>query len=453
MKVILMGVMKLSIREKIGFGAGDMAVNIVMITMQLIIAYFYTDIYGLDPVDMGILFMVVRLIDAFSDPVMGMITDKCHSKHGHYRPFMLWFAIPFGVAVYLAFITPDLAYSYKLAWAYFSYILLTLIFTIVTIPYISLIGVITDDPVERLSANGYRFVLVKVAAFLVTIVVPALALYLGDGNMQDGYQPAMGLMGILGSVLFLVCFFTTKERIKPVIEKTKLKEQAKLLLRNDQWLFLCVGLVLLMCGIVIRGSVGAYYAKYYLNGGDALISPFLATGVTASILAMIASTWITKFYCKIKLFRYSQILTFVLCIAMYLTVGQDDIVLAFVFTFLIWLFADMYMPIFWSSIAEAVDYGHRKTGIRVSGLAFGGISFCQKLGMGIAGGLLGYLLSYFNYQADVEQSEFTLNGIALLVTVIPAIFHLAIGLIMRKYFISNEYYDEIASDLRLAESQ
>lgn len=447
-----MSEMKLSIGEKIGFGAGDMAVNIVMITMQLIIAYFYTDIYGLDPADMAVLFIVVRLIDAFSDPVMGMITDKCNSKHGHYRPFMLWFAIPFGVAVYLAFITPDVAYSYKLAWAYFSYILLTLLFTIVTIPYISLIGVITDDPAERLSANGYRFVLVKVAAFLVTIVVPALALYLGDGNIQDGYQPAMGLMGILGSVLFLVCFFTTKERIKPVIEKTKLKEQAKLLLRNDQWLLLCVVLVLLMCGIVIRGSVGAYYAKYYLNGGDALISPFLATGVTASILAMIASTWITKFYCKVKLFRYSQILTFVLCIAMYFTVGQDDIVLAFVFTFLVWFAADIYMPIFWASIAEAVDYGHRKTGIRVSGLAFGGISFCQKFGMGVAGGLLGYLLSYFNYQADVEQSEFTLNGIALLVTVIPALFHLAVGFIMHRYFIGNEYYDEIASDLKLAKS-
>jgi len=448
-----MGVMKLSITEKIGFGAGDMAVNIVMITMQLMIAYFYTDIYGLDPVDMGTMFMVVRLIDAISDPVMGMITDKCNSKHGHYRPFMLWFAIPFGVAVYLAFITPDVAYTYKLAWAYFSYILLTLIFTIVTIPYISLIGVITNDPAERLSANGYRFVLVKVAAFLVTIVVPALALYLGDGNMRDGYQPAMGIMGILGSVLLLFCFFTTKERIKPVIEKTKLKEQAKLLLRNDQWLLLCIVLVLLMCGIVIRGSVGTFYAKYYLHGGDALISPFLATGVTASILAMIASTWITKFYCKVKLFRYSQILTFVLCIAMYFTVGQDDKVLAFLFTFLIWFSADLYMPIFWSSIAEAVDYGHRKTGIRVSGLAFGGISFCQKLGMGIAGGLLGYLLSYFNYQADVEQKEFTLNGIALLVTVIPAIFHLAIGLIMHKYFISNEYYDEIASDLKFAKSQ
>ena len=448
-----MSEMKLSITEKLGFGAGDMAVNIVIITMQLIIAYFYTDIYGLDTSDMAVLFIVVRLIDAFSDPVMGIITDRCNSKHGHYRPFMLWFAIPFGVAVYLAFFTPDVAYSYKLAWAYFSYTLLTLLFTIVTIPYISLIGVITNDPVERLSANGYRFVLVKIAAFLVTIVVPALALYLGEGNMRDGYQPAMGLMGILGSLLFLVCFFTTKERIKPIIAKIGLKEQVSLLLRNDQWILLCAALIFLMCGFVIRGSVAPYYAKYYLNGGDALISPFLTTGVTASILAMIASTWITKFYCKIRLFRYSQLLTFILSIAMYFTVGQDDMVLAFLFTFLIWFAADLYSPIFWSSIAEAVDYGHRKTGIRVSGLAFGGVSFCQKFGMGVAGGLLGYLLSYFNYQADAEQSEFTLNGLASMVTIIPAFFHLAVGLIMRKYLISNDYYSEIASDLKLADSR
>ena len=205
-----MSSMKLSVTEKIGFGAGDMAVNIVMLTMQLIITYFYTDIYGLDPVDMGVLFVVVRLIDAFSDPIMGMIQIEL-SVHGHYRPFMLWFAIPFGLAVYLAFITPDLAYSYKLAWAYFSYILLTLVFTVVTIPYISLIGVITDDPAERLSANGYRFVLVKVAAFLVTIVVPALALYLGDGDMQAGYQPAMGIM-VFWDPYFSWCVFSPQKR-------------------------------------------------------------------------------------------------------------------------------------------------------------------------------------------------------------------------------------------------
>tara|TARA_B100000963_G_scaffold87951_1_gene75504 strand:+ start:304 stop:1650 length:1347 start_codon:yes stop_codon:yes gene_type:complete len=445
--------MKLSVGEKLGFGAGDMAINIVVTTMLLIIAFFYTDIYGLDPADMAVLFVVVRLIDAFSDPIMGIISDKCETKHGFYRPFMLWFAIPFGVAVYLTFMTPDLDYTYKLAWAYFSYILLTIIFTVVAIPYISLISVISNDPVERLSANGYRFVLVKVAAFLVTIVVPSLALYLGDGNMRDGYQPAMGLMAILGSILLLISFFTTKERIKPVIEKTKFKEQVKLLFKNDQWRILCIVLIFLMCSIAIKGSVGAYYAKYYLNGGDKLIAPFLATGVGASILAMIASTWITKFYCKVKLFRNSQILAFILCVAMYFIVGQDDVILAFVFTFLIWFVAELYMPIFWSSIAEAVDYGHRKTGIRVSGLAFGGIAFCQKFGMGIAGGLLGYLLSYFKYQADSVQSEFTLNGIALLITIIPAVFHLGIGLLMYKYFITNKYYNEIVSDLKLVDSK
>ena len=134
---------------------------------------------------------------------------------------------------------------------------------------------------------------------------------------------------------------------------------------------------------------------------------------------------------------------------MYAFVDNDDIVLAFVFTFLIWFVADHYMPIFWSSIAETGDYGHRKTGTRVSGLAFGGISFCQKLGMGIAGGLLGYLLSYFDYQADVQQSDYTLNGLALMATIIPAVFHLAVGVLMNRYFISNDYYSEIAHDLNL----
>ena len=142
--------MKLSIVEKIGFGAGDMAINVVIIAMQLLLAYFYTDIYGLSAADVGVLFVV-----------------------GRYRPWLLWFAIPFGFAVYLMFITPDMVYMAKLAWAYGTYILMTLVYTAITIPYISMIGVITSDPVERLSANGYRFVMTKIAAFLVSRCLPS----------------------------------------------------------------------------------------------------------------------------------------------------------------------------------------------------------------------------------------------------------------------------------------
>ena len=408
--------MKLSIVEKIGFGAGDMAINVVIIAMQLLLAYFYTDIYGLSAADVGVLFVVVRMIDAIIDPAMGVLTDKLNTRWGRYRPWLLWFAIPFGFAVYLMFITPDMAYMAKLAWAYGTYILMTLVYTAITIPYISMIGVITSDPVERLSANGYRFVMTKIAAFLVTIVVPMLAVWLGQGNKALGYQFSMGLMGAMGAVLFIFCFLTTRERSEPEITSLSVGKQFKYLLRNDQWIILGVVILLLMCGYVIRGSVAAYYAKYYLNGGDSLISPFLTTGVIASILAMIATTWITKFWDKIKMFRYTQIINF---------------------------FCDMQMPVFWSSIAEAVDYGEKKTGLRVSGLAFGGILFFQKFGMGIAGGILGFLLSHFGYQADVEQSARSLTGIALMMTLIPALFHLAVGLLMKKYLINNEYYRDI----------
>jgi len=441
--------MKLSVMEKIGFGAGDMAVNVVVISMQLLLAYFYTDIYGLRAADVGVLLIVVRMIDAIIDPAMGMLTDKISTRQGRYRPWLLWFALPFGFAVYLMFITPDIAYTAKLAWAYFTYILMTLVYTAITIPYISLIGVITDDPDERLSANGYRFVMTKIAAFLVTIVVPVLAVWLGQGNKALGYQFSMGIMGAMGTLLFIFCYMTTRERSEPELPSLTIKHQFAILLRNDQWLILGIVIMLLMCGYVIRGSVATYYAKYYLGGGDSLISPFLTTGVVASILAMVAATWVTRFRDKIKMFRYTQLLTFVLSLAMYFCVGQQDLLLAFIFYFIINFFCDMQLPVFWSSIAEAVDYGEQKTGLRVSGLAFGGILFFQKFGMGIAGGMLGFLLNHFGYQADVQQSAGSLAGIALMMTVIPSVFHLAIGLLMKKYLINNAFYRDIQTALTL----
>ncbi|RPH24148.1 MFS transporter [Buttiauxella warmboldiae] len=439
--------MKLSVMEKIGFGAGDMAINVVIISMQLLLAYFYTDIYGLRAADVGVLLMVVRMIDAIIDPAMGMLTDKVSTRQGRYRPWLLWFALPFGFAVYLMFITPDIAYMAKLAWAYFTYIFMTLVYTAITIPYISLIGVITDDPAERLSANGYRFVMTKIAAFLVTIVVPFLAVWLGHGNKALGYQLAMGLMGAMGTLLFIFCFITTRERSEPELPALTVRQQFAILRRNDQWLILGVVIMLMMCGYVIRGSVATYYAKYYLGGGDSLISPFLTTGVVASILAMVAATWVTRFWDKIIMFRYTQLMTCLLSVAMYFCVGQSNLILAFVFFFLINFFCDMQMPVFWSSIAEAVDYGEKKTGLRVSGLAFGGILFFQKFGMGIAGGVLGFLLSHFGYQADAQQSTDSLTGITLMMTLIPALFHLAIGLLMKKYLINNPYYLDIQAEL------
>lgn len=437
---------KLSTFEKVGFGAGDMAVNVVISSFFLIISYFYTDVFGLKPTDMGLMFLIVRILDGIADPIMGTITDKVTTRWGRYRPYLAFLSVPFGISIFLTFSTPDLDYNLKLAYAYATYMLVTLMFTGVTIPYISLIGVLTDDPKERLSANGYRLFFAKIAAFLVSIVVPKLADWsYWEGDKALGYKMSMGAMAILGIALLLFCFFSTKERLEHHVDPKSIWTQMKFLVKNDQMMILCGVCLLGTVGYVIRNSVAMYYAKYYLDTDQGY---FLGTGVLAAILAMVASTWITKRYCKLKLFRYSQMAVGVISVAMfYMVSGPDDVVLAFVLYFLLSFVVDLHAPVFWSAIVEAVDYGEVKTGERVAGLAFGGISFFQKAGMGVAGAVVGVLLTFYGYEADKVQTETSLLGITLMLTVIPGVFHFINGSLMMKYHITDEEYRELATHL------
>ncbi|WP_066220223.1 MFS transporter [Formosa haliotis] len=441
---------KLSVLEKVGYGSGDAAVNVVISSMFLIITFFYTDVFGLKPKDMAVLFLLVRLIDAITDPLMGLITDKVSTKWGRYRHYFLFLAVPFGISVFLTFSTPDFDYAGKMIYAYVTYIFVTIMFTSVTIPYISLIGVLTSDPKERLSANGYRLFFAKIAAFLVSIVVPILAEKLGKDDIGKGYQLAMGIMALLGTALLLFCFFTTKERVEHKVEDKPLKEQFKLLIKNGQWTLLFGVCFFGTVGYVIRNSVAIFYAKYFLGGDASVQSTFMATGVTAAILAMPASTYITKRYCKVKLFKWSQLAVGVISLIMLLFVKPGDIMIAYVLYFILSFVVDLHAPVFWSAIAEAVDYGHAESGKRVSGLSFGGISFAQKFGMGIAGAVVGYLLDFFEYVPKADtQSDYALWGIALMLTVIPGIFHVIMGGLMFRYKITDTYYETIKTKLNI----
>ncbi|MGJ5640688.1 MFS transporter [Formosa sp. S-31] len=442
---------KLSILEKIGYGSGDAAVNVVISSMFLIITYFYTDIFGITPKDVALMFLLVRFIDAISDPVMGIITDKFKFKSGRFRPYFLYLSIPFGISVFLTFTTPDFDYAGKLIYAYLTYILVTLMFTSVTIPYISLIGVLTSDPKERLSASGYRLFFAKIAAFAVSIVVPILAKKMGAGDMARGYQIAMGIMAFCGTLLLLFCFFTTTERVEHVEEKRPFKEQLKYLGKNNQWLLLLGSCFSGTIGYVIRASVAIYYAKYYLGGDEVVEATFMGTGVAAAIIAMPISTLITKRFCKVKLFWMSQFAVAVLSVLMFVIVKPhpESMLLAYVMYFILSFVVDLHAPIFWTAIAEAVDFGQAETGVRVSGLAFGGISFAQKAGMGIAGAVVGVLLDSFGYIPDSIQSESTLMGLALMLTLIPAIFHLINGLLIYRYKITDSYYELIKNKIHI----
>lgn len=438
---------KLTTLEKVGFGAGDMALNVVISSMMLIITFFYTDIYGLKTADLALLFVIVKVIGALADLAMGQLTDRYTNRMGRYRPWLLLLALPYGISVFFVFTTPDWAYSAKLVWAYGTYIVMTVMTAGVGIPYISLISGLTGDPQERLSANGYRLFFAKIGAFMVTIIVPILAQRWGNGNPAAGYQAAMALMAVIGVAMFLFCVFTTTERVVHVVERQSLADQVRLLLRNDQWLVLCGVCVTGTVGYVVRGSVAIYYAKYYLGGDTATVSAFLSIGVAAAILSMVASTWVTKFYCKVKLFRNTQLAVAAISVLIYLVVKPGDIVLAFALYFILSFVVDLHAPVFWSAIAETIDYGQVKTGKRVSGFAFGGISVCQKAGMAIAGALVGILLTYFNYQPNQAQTPQALAGIAMMLSVIPGFFHFIMGMLMFKYRISDTYYSTVKADM------
>jgi GPH family glycoside/pentoside/hexuronide:cation symporter len=437
--------------EKIGFGSGDAAVNVVWSALAIIITFFYTDVYKLKVEHIAMLGLLPRLIDAFADVLMGMYTDSHSTRWGRYRPYFLIFAVPFGISIMLVFTTPDLSYNGKLIWAYATYILMMLVFTAIVIPYISLPGVLTADPQERLSANGYRLFFAKGASLMVNIFVPIFAASYADKwgqeHLAKGYQIAMAVMAVMATLLFIFCFFTTTERVVHKSDRKPLGEQLGLLFRNDQWMILAWVCVIGTIGYVLRGSVAFHYAKYYLGGGAKMLAAFVTVGIVGNILSMVASTWITKKFCKIQLFRWSQLITFALSVIMYLAVKPSDIAAAFVLFFLINFIVDLQGPVFWSIIPEAVDYGQVKSGKRVAGMAFGGISFCQKMGMSLAAGMVGWMLTYYNYKPDVAQSTFTLNGIALLLTVIPGVFHLVMGLLMYKYFITDKYYNENIREL------
>ena len=440
---------KLSVLEKIGYGSGDAAVNVVISSFFLIITFFYTDIFGLKPKDMALLFLLIRFMDAIADPVMGLITDKFKFNAGRYRPYFLFFSVPFGIAVFLTFTTPDFDYASKLVYAYITYIIVNLMFSVVTIPYISLISVLTSDPQEKLSANGYRLFFAKIAALLVTSVVPIMAEAMAKGNPARGYQLAMGVMALMGTILFIFCYFTTEERIEHVVDKQPLGEQLKLLFKNSQWGILWGSCLSGTIGYVIRASVAIFYAKYYLGGDAAIQAKFMTTGIIASILAMPASNFITKRFDKVKLFWISQLTVGVISVLMFVLVKPGDLMIAYVLYFIMMFVVDIHAPVFWSAIAEAVDYGQAETGKRVSGLSFGGISFAQKAGMGIAGAAVGYMLDAFGYVPDAVQTKTSLLGITLMLTLIPSVFHIINGLLIMRYKITDKYYEGIKAKLKI----
>ncbi|HAU93639.1 MAG TPA: MFS transporter [Alteromonas sp.] len=438
----------ISVKEKVAYGLGDTASNFVFQTVILFLTFYYTDVVGLNPVTVGSIFLLVRLIDAVTDPLMGSLADKTRTRWGAYRPYLLWMALPFALISVIAFTTPDTDYNGKLIYAIASYVLLMLMYTAINIPYSALGGVITASPLERVSVQSYRFVFAMLGGLIVSLCTLPMVNWYGAGNDARGYQLTMLTMGLVGMVLFLLCFAGTRERVLPAEgQPSPVREQLKAVWHNDQCRILCVVSMVLLTGIVLRNALAIYYVKYVLQRPDA-VTLFVSLAMVGGILGAAAAHPFTRRCDKVLLYKVLQLSCAGLCIVNYFlpaTMWVGALVIHFLWGFVL----QMTSPLLWSKMGDVTDYGELQTGTRLTAMTFSTIVFFIKLGIALGSALAGWALAYYGYEAN-NIDERVSHGITLSFCLIPATMSLVVVLLMRWYKLDSRRVDDIHNALKTA---
>ena len=437
--------MALSIKEKVGYACGDVASNFYWRVFDVFLFIFYTDVFGLSAATVGTMMLVTRLIDAFSDPIMGAVADRTITKWGRFRPYLLWGIIPIVAAGILTFTVPDLDDSGKVIWAYATYIFMMLAYTFINVPYGALLGVVTHDTQQRTTLTSFRFIGAFSGGSLVAYLTPELVAWFGQGDEATGWQLTMMLYGCIAAALFIITFFSTKERISPPEnQQTPVLLDIRDLLSNKPWIVLFSLALIIMMTISLRGSTGTFYFKYYVNRED-LIGSFSMAYMIALAIGAASTPLLTKLMDKRKLLMVLMSIVAALS-AIFYVVPKDNIALMFVLQIAIGLALGPKSPLVFSMYADTADYSFWRTGRRATAMIFSAAAFAQKLGGALAGAMIGWLLSSMGYVANQAQSGASENGIVLLMTLIPAIFAALAVPLLALYPLSNQQLEHIQKD-------
>ncbi|MGB7847155.1 MAG: MFS transporter [Candidatus Acidiferrum sp.] len=437
---------KLAITEKIGYSLGDMAANFIFQSMLALQLSFYTDTFGLTAATAGTLFLVVGLGAAALNPVMGFIADRTNTRWGKFRPWLLWTAVPFGIIGILTFTTPSLSPAGKIAYAYTTYILLRVIYTINNVPYAALTGVITGDPDERTSLSSFRQIFANSAGFIVQGLAIPMRDYFGRGNNAKGYQLTMGLFSVLCIVFFIITFATTKERIQPDPgQKSSLRQDLADLFKNGPWIALFLVTLFYFSAISIRGSVMLPFFKY-CAGNERLFSWFNGFGLSALLIGVAVSNTLAVRIGKRNLFIASMMLAAIFNV-MLLFVPATASVPIFAFEILRQFAYGWSCPLLWAMIADVADYGEWKTKRRATATVTSAVVFALWAGLALGGAIAGWLFSFYGYAPNAVQTAHALMGIRMTASIYAGLAFVATAVCLFFYPITREVNRKIADDL------
>lgn len=501
---------KLPFSEKVGYAVGDAAANLVWRGALAYLAVFYTDTFGITAAATAMLFLVVRLSDGVTDIIMGMIADRTKSRWGKFRPWILFSAPVLGLFMVLCFSTPDFSENGKLVYAYFTYIGLTLAYTVNNVPYSALMGVMTSSDTERTSLSGFRFAGAFTGGLLVMGFLPKLVNHFGQGNDAVGYQTTMYIFAAILVFLLVITFASTKERVTASTQNSlglaqELKDLTKNLpmivlpllamslffyyrdiisgiffiivlvamrfiikrfiqtpieklsstqrdmvdlLTNKPWLILlALGFLTMMFNGVKYGVI-AYYFKYYV-GNELMTGQYFIALLVVSIFGALCTNYLAKRWGKPKLFIIALLASSLFTIPFFWLEG-DNITAIFVLGCCAEFFAAMLPTLYFTMLGDSADYSEWKNNRRATGLIYSAGTFVQKTGGGFAGALVLLVLAAYGYNGmDQSTIAAALPGMKLLMSWIPAAFALISALLILLYPLSNERNQQIGKELEL----
>ena len=433
--------MKLS--EKIGYGFGDMSSSMFWKLFSYFLPFFYSNVFGLSLADAGMLMLITRLWDAVSDPMMGILADRTKTRWGKYRPYLLFFALPFAVCGVLLFTTPE---NGKTVWAYITYIMMMTVYTGINVPYGSLLNVMTADSDEKSVLSSYRMFFAYAGSFIALGVWEPLcnmfdktrvAVEGAEGGLAsistnpEAWQHAMIVIAVCCFIFFILSFLMTKEYVTS--ESTvSVGKDLKLLLKNKPWWILVGAALASNLFNTVRGTTAAYFFADYLQKSVELAPQwaflvsagiFLSMGEVANMVGVVLAVPLSKNLGKKSTYMLSMAALAGLSVVFFFlppTAGGYWAMLGL--QIVICVFSGVMSPLIWSMYADVADYTEFKEGTSSTGLIFSSASMAQKFGGALGGSAVMWLLAAFGYNtiAGAVQTETAIMGLRMLMSFVPA---------------------------------
>lgn len=443
----------LSFGEKVGYGLGDMASNFYMGFFGLFLLYYYTDVFGISPAAAATMLLVTKIVDAISDPAMGLIADRTNSKWGKYRPYLLWVAIPYALLGYLLFLGPQFSDTGKLIYAYATYTLVMLAYTAINVPYSALLAVISPVAEERTKATQFRFVFASLGTLCVGAFATPLVRWFGGEDEVLGFRLTIILFAILSVLIFWITFATTRERVKPKRHESSVRDDLSALLKNWSWRILVICGILVVVGLVARFASIVYYLKYYMidDGSRVFLifdrTAFLTScGLIGQLVGALLTPWLASKFEKHHLVMGMNLLHAVLLAICFFIPAEQYSLIVVIHSLGILTFG-VIITLLFSMYTDCAEYGEWQTGKNTAGLTVSASMFSLKFGSALGGALPGFMLAWFGFVANDVQTDNAITGIRLMFNLLPAVFFLLGGLLMFFYRIDRATLTRIESEL------